>query len=115
MGIEGGHDVAGGLGARDALGHDAGAGQCLDFLHGDGHGAVVGIEKALVPRNQGHHRDGLGGGESQIIAGAVGLFAIHDAGELGAVGEFPLGYGIEGGPLYGAIEPQALGPLANPD
>ena len=115
VGVEGGHDVAGGLGARDPLGHDAGAGQRLDFLHGDGHGAVVGLEKALVPRDQGHHRDGLGGGEGQIIAGAVGLLAIDDARELGAVGEFALGHGIEGGTLDGSTESQALGPLANPD
>ena len=115
VGIEGGHYVAGGLGARDALSHDAGAGQRLDLLHGDGHGAVVGLKKALVPFNQGHHRDGLGGGESEVIAGAVGLLAIHDARELGAVGEFPLGHGIEGGPLDGATEAQTIGPLANPD
>ncbi len=115
MGVEGRHDIAGGLGAGDAIGHDAGAGQRLDLLHGHRHSVMVGGQKALVTRHQCHHGDTLGGRKRQVIAGAVGLLAIHDAREFSAIGEFTLGDGIEGGPVNGATQSKAVGPFPHPD
>ncbi len=111
MGVKARHDVAGGLGARYPIGHDAGAGQRLDLLHCHRHSVMVGGQKALVTRHQCHHGDTLGGRKRQVIAGAVSLLAIHDAREFSAIGEFTLGNGIEGGPVNGATQSKAVGPV----
>ena len=107
---EGGRDHALAAGAHDAAGGgvlQAGLdGVRLDPLQGGPNSLVVGGDDAPVRAHEGEQENGLGGGEGDIAAGAVGDVAVAAA-EAGTAGHAALQDGLQGSGVDG---PRAAAP-----
>ena len=116
---EGGGDHVLAAGADDHAGGGVLAagldGVLLDPLQGGADGAVVGFDDALVAAREGEQGDGLGSGEGEVAAGAVGDVAEPvAAAEAAPAGYAALEDGLEGSGIDGAGKAEGGGAPADP-